>query len=336
MQVNKCNYFICPYCECSLELKCEDTVGDIATGKFICNKCNRSYDIINGIPRFVDNNNYTSSFGIQWERHSKTQLDKFNGTTISRDRFYKETKLKSSELCGKKILECGSGAGRFTQVILDAGALCFSFDYSTAIEVNQKNNSPNDNLILAQADIYHIPFKKSTFDYIFCLGVIQHTPNPRKALLSMVPYLKDGGKIVIDAYTKSFKALVHPKYALRTLSRKISQEKLYKIIKINAPYLLYISCAVKKIPLIGELLSKFIPIANYKDIFPLSNDMLLEWAILDTFDWLSPTYDYPQTRYSLKKYLLETGLVNIEIDYKNGLVARGTTPLKNKRQSSDI
>lgn len=325
MHISKYLYFICPLCNSDLKLNCNNfgPGEDVVSGTLICKKCAFVYPIVKGIPRFVDSQNYTASFGLQWEKHSKTQVDKFNGTTISRDRFYRETGWNKPKMCGKKVLECGSGAGRFSQVVLDAGAVCFSIDYSSAIEVNQQNNCPNDNLILAQADIYRLPFKKKTFDYIFCFGVLQHTPNVRKAFLSMVPYLKEGGEIAVDAYTKSFTAFIHPKYFLRLITKKMNKEKIYEIIKISAPYLLAISCAIKKIPFLGKYLSKFIPIANYKNELNIPDNLLLDWAILDTFDWLSPAYDHPQTRYSLKRYFLESGLKNINISNKGALVGKG-------------
>jgi len=120
-----------------------------------------------------------------------------NGTTISRDRFYRETGWSPSELFNKKVLECGSGAGRFTQVVLDAGAICFSFDYSNAVDVNLQNNSPNENLILVQADIYDIPFRKKTFDYIVMIYVLEHIAEPKQFLRSMKKLLKPKGKMVI-------------------------------------------------------------------------------------------------------------------------------------------
>lgn len=325
MNISKYQYFVCPVCNSTLELDCKSYGFNetVISGGLKCAECNVIYPIIKGIPRFVNSQNYATSFGVQWKLHSKTQIDKFNGTTISKDRFYRETGWNQSNLHGKKVLECGSGAGRFTQVVLDAGAICFSFDYSNAIEVNQNNNSPNDNLILAQADIYHMPFRKNTFDYIFCLGVLQHTPDVRKAFLSMVPYLKDGGEIVVDAYTKSFKALIHPKYLLRLVTTKMDKGELYKIIKISAPFLLSVSSAIKKIPFLGKYLSELIPIANYKHKLDIPDSLLLDLAILDTFDWLSPAYDQPQTKYSLKRYFFEAGLVDININDTNGLVGKG-------------
>ena len=98
----------------------------------------------------------------------------------------------------KFILEAGSGAGRFTEILLKYGGIVHSFDYSMAVEANAKNNSGNDKLTLIQADIRNIPFEKETYDYVICLGVLQHTPDPNESIRSLWDMLKPGGKLVID------------------------------------------------------------------------------------------------------------------------------------------
>ena len=37
--------------------------------------CKRAYPYVNGIARFVDAQHYAASFGFQWHRYQKTQLD---------------------------------------------------------------------------------------------------------------------------------------------------------------------------------------------------------------------------------------------------------------------
>src|SRR5207245_676918 len=44
------------------------------------------------IPRFTDSNNYTSNFGLQWIKHTKTQLDSYNKATYSFDRLFQSTR----------------------------------------------------------------------------------------------------------------------------------------------------------------------------------------------------------------------------------------------------
>ena len=45
------------------------------------------FPIVRGVPRFVDDNNYTGSFGLQWNRFAKVQLDSVTHTDRSRRRF---------------------------------------------------------------------------------------------------------------------------------------------------------------------------------------------------------------------------------------------------------
>ena len=82
-------------------------------------------------------------------------------------------------------MEAGSGAGRFTEVLLQTGAEVFSFDYSNAVEANLSNNGEKLNLHLFQGDILNIPFPEEYFDKVICLGVLQHTPDPEKAFISL-------------------------------------------------------------------------------------------------------------------------------------------------------
>ena len=50
------------------------------------NFSNKEYKIKDGIPRFVESENFTSSFGLQWNQFQKTQLDSYTNTTMSEDR----------------------------------------------------------------------------------------------------------------------------------------------------------------------------------------------------------------------------------------------------------
>ena len=101
----------------------------------ICTGCGSVYPIVNGIPRFVTGGNYADSFGMQWNLHRRTQLDSFTGVPTSRNRLFMATAWPE-RLTGEVILEAGSGAGRFTEVLITTGAQVYSFDYSAAVEAN--------------------------------------------------------------------------------------------------------------------------------------------------------------------------------------------------------
>src|SRR5262245_14526583 len=146
--------------------------------------------------------NYTAAFGAQWKRYRRTQLDSYTGFPISRTRALRCIGGENlSWMYGKRVLECGCGAGRFTEILLSLGSTVVSIDLSDAVEANRDNFPPNELHQIAQADIEHLPFRPETFDVVFCLGVIQHTPNPEYTIACLFEQLKPGGLLVIDHYT---------------------------------------------------------------------------------------------------------------------------------------
>ena len=102
--------------------------GDIKEGALTCLATCPTVPIRGSVPRFVPDSGYSQNFGEQWNHFRRTQIDKFNGTDLSKERFYSGTGWSPAELKGAKILEAGCGAGRFTQVMLDAGAQVYSVD----------------------------------------------------------------------------------------------------------------------------------------------------------------------------------------------------------------
>ena len=295
------SFLVSPVDRSPLSFQSDDTLID---------QSGRLFSVVNGIPRFVEEKNYASSFGLQWNLFCRTQIDKYNGTTITRDRFLASTHWDLGALRGQRVLEVGSGAGRFTQIVLDAGADVFSVDYSNAVEANLKNNGPHPHLHLCQADIYALPFKEEYFDKVFCLGVLQHTPDVKKAFLSMIPFLKRGGEIAIDVYRKNrFTFLFSSYYWYRPITKRMNKEVLLKTIRALVPWLLPVSSALLCLPRGGRLLSRLIPVANYSQTFPeFSREQLLEWSVMDTFDNLAPAYDQPQTLESVRSWFEEAGL----------------------------
>ena len=60
----------------------------------------------------------------------------------------------------------------------------------------------------------------------------------------------------------------------------------------------------------------------------VNDDMLKEWAYLDTFDWFSPAFDKPQTLSRFRKWHQNAKLNNVDVHYGyNGIEARATKPL---------
>ena len=259
-------------------------------------KSNECFPIVNGIPRFANQSNYSSSFGFQWNKFQRTQLDSFSGSSISFERFYASTAWKQDVLSRSSVLEVGSGAGRFTEVFLQStSGYLHSIDYSNAVEANLYNNAQYSNrLSLSQSSIYDLPFADNSFDFVFCLGVLQHTPSFQRSVSCLVAKAKVGGQIVVDFYpVKSWLTKLHSKYILRPVIRLLPHRLLLRIIRFNIIWMLPLFDALVFLNL--GFLSRFLPITDIR-CFPdgLSPKLRREWAVMDTFDAFSPQFDNPQ------------------------------------------
>lgn len=297
----------------------------IKTGELKCFNCSKSFPIINFIPRFVSlTNNYTGSFGYEWNKHYRTQYDWYTGIPISEERFFKETRWQRN-LKGEILLEAGSGSGRFTEHAASTGAMVISFDYSNAVESNYANNGHLENVLIVQADIFQMPFKRDYFDKVCFIGVIQHTPDPEKAFLCLLEMLKSKCNIVIDVYKKFpwWRQIFGSKYWVRPLTKRIPPPILYKFCKLWVN--LWWGITGLSIKITGRrFLSWFLLIADYRGVYLLSDEIQKEWSILDSFDMLSPAYDFPQTLTSVRSWFDKAKLVNIEVNYGyNGIEGRG-------------
>ncbi len=272
-----------------------------------------SFPIINGVPRFVPEDNYTNSFGFQWNKFQKTQIDReAKNSSFSKERFFTVTEWDKEDLSGKNVLEVGSGAGRFTQIVLDhTQANLYSIDYSDAVSANYRNNAHHgDRLHLFQASIYEMPFPDNSFDKVFCFGVLQHTPDFKKSVKSLVDKAKPGGEIAVDFYPiKGWYTKINAKYMLRPWTKKMSHEKLLNKIDRNADRLIKTYKVIDKMGLamIGH---RFLPMCDINRTLPanLSKEELREWVVLDTFDMFSPAYDNPQKISTVKKWMEECGV----------------------------
>jgi len=273
--------------------------------------------VVNGIPRFADVDNYSESFGFQWNRFAATQLHPH-----SSERLWRETGWTPAELDGLDILEVGSGAGRFSRVILEqTNANLYSVDYSTAVDANLRNNGAiaPDRFHLYQASIYDMPFADGSFDKVMCLGVLQHTPDFEASVRALVAKAKPGGEIVVDFYPiRGWWTKIHAKYLLRPFAKRLHHDRLLKLIERNAGWMIATHQGLTKVGL--HALTRFLPLVDITGALPstLSREQLREWAILDTFDMFSPEHDHPQRTAAVVAMLeragakithVETGLV---------------------------
>ena len=286
----------------------------------------REVPVRGGVIRLREDSGYNESFSLQWNRFKTNQLDAVNGTTLSHKRF-SETGWAVEGLRGRKVLEAGCGAGRFTRILAGSGARLVSFDYSAAVDACAENNGHFDNLTLMQCDIFAMPFRPGSFDNVFCHGVLQHTPDPKGAFMALASLVAPGGRISVDVYRKD--GLIRPwksKYIWRPLTTRMKPETLLRFLQWFIPKWLPLDTAIKRIPRLGTYLGSIVPCWNYYQT-DLPAEQKVAWAIMDTFDALAPTYDIPMRLEDVEQWFVELGWTDFEArPGGNGVVGNGRRP----------
>ena len=303
-----------------------------------------------GIPSFVEDEPYVSAFGIQWLKHAKTQLDSHTGLSITRDRLLRMFGPLYSGLNQKIVLEAGCGAGRFTEILVETDSLITAVDLSIAVLANDENNGQKDNLRIARASITDLPFDEEQFDIVFCPGVVQHTPNPKKSVTELYKQVKPGGWLVFDQYRYNLSSLLKVTWVARLILKRLSPEHGLKatdwLVKIWLP-------THRKVAgnrLLEILLFRISPITSHYAGYPnMSESDQIEWARLNTHDNLTDFHKHFTTIRSLKRNVGKLGAINqffcvmpytIEVRCQKPLVDKsrsiGTAPVTIKLRGSDV
>jgi SAM-dependent methyltransferase len=156
--------------------------------------------IVRGVPRLLpkelrrDNWVTAQRFGQEWKQFSML-TDKYEEQFLSwiepvtRDHFP-----------GKTVLDAGCGKGRH---ILHAkrfgAATVVGVDLSDAVDVAFENVGRMDGVHIIQADLFAMPLVPA-FDYAYSIGVLHHTPDPKRAFQCMVDRVKPGGTVSAWVY----------------------------------------------------------------------------------------------------------------------------------------
>lgn len=291
------------------------------------------FKIERGIPRFFSRDSYVSAFGLQWQRYQKTQLDSYTGEPISRHRLERCLGKPLEMLKGKVVLEVGSGAGRFTELLIDKCEFLVSMDLSDAVDANLKNCCDKSPYLLIQADINASPLPHRFFDVVICLGVIQHTPSPEQTIASLAEHVKPGGILVIDHNTlknrlNAIGRCLTLAYPLRAILKRLNPE-----LGLKATILLTAICDpirkhTCKVPWLERIACRIFPSACYYAQYPqLDPDIIYEWHELDTHDLLTAYYRHYRSLEEIRSCLKRSGFDHIWCSKGgNGVEARATYP----------
>jgi SAM-dependent methyltransferase len=223
--------------------------------------------------------------------------------------------VELKDLKGKTVLEVGCGAGRFTEIMISSGATVWSLDLSNAVDANALNCPVTPSHVILQADASDIPLRHNFFDFVICVGVLQHTEYPGRVVDELIRVTKPGGFICIDHYRLTFSFVTRLLPIYRFLLKLLPIKDTLKTAKVLVALLLPIHKFLGGTVFGYALLSRVSPIVSYYHRFPeLSEGSQNEWATLDTHDSLFDRFKKLHTTRSLRQFLERRGADIIKLE----------------------
>jgi SAM-dependent methyltransferase len=289
----------CPACAGDLTVDARRADGDeIHEGTLACGRCGRTAPVAGGIPRFVAAESYAASFGFEWSRWSRVQLDRFNRGSESARAFTANTGLAGDDVKGRLVLDAGVGAGRYADVVSDWGGEVVGVDLSRAVDVAHANLGDRPNVHLVQADLFALPFRAGTFDVAYSIGVLHHTPDPARAFRCVSATVRKGGVLAVYVYP-AYGAARHFSDALRRVTTRLPARLMLALSRAAVP--LY---PVYRLPVIGRVLQTVLPISLHPDP---------RWRWLDTFDWYTPAFQFKYRYPEVYAWFAEAGYDGVQM-----------------------
>jgi SAM-dependent methyltransferase len=197
--------------------------------------------------------------------------------------------------------------GRYLRVAAEAGATVVGMDLSKSVIAARDLTREFDDVAVLRGDLLRVPFRSAIFDHIYSLGVLDHTPDPRRAFLQLAGLLKPGGRIVIWVYPKERPALERIMNAHRAVSTRLPVPVLLAMSRMMAP----VGGFKRRLILSKNRLVAKAGVALNLMTIGVSMHPDPEVRVCDTLDWYAPKYLSRHTPDEVMGWFREAGLVNI-------------------------
>src|SRR3954453_1680912 len=91
--------------------------------------------------------------------------------------------------------------GRYLRIAAEMGpGAAVGIGLSLAVEAARELTADRASVAIVRGDLLRPPFAPGSFDHIYSIGVLDHTPDPRAALIRLAALLKPGGRIAVWVY----------------------------------------------------------------------------------------------------------------------------------------
>lgn len=274
-------------------LACPGCLGELTRkGALVlfCPGCARAFPLAGGIPRFAGvDGDYADSFGFQWNVYEV--MDEAEDLAV----FEEKTSFSPADLAGMTVLDAGVGSGRYGRLAARHAETFVGIDLSLAVERANKALHGLGNSLILQGDLMEPPLRPESFDLVYSIGVLHHTPDTKRAFHSLARLVAPGGHLAIWVYRRNSPLQEALNSLVRAYTTKLGHRRLMSLL---APL-----ARLGGLPVLKHL-SKLINFSTHPK---------LAIRYCDTFDWYSPAYQHHHTEAEVAAWFSGAGFEDIRL-----------------------
>ena len=243
-----------------------------------------------------------ATYTLQWNRYRIVRPEEDRAT------FRNRTRLDREDLDGALVLDAGCGMGRYVRVAAESNARVVGFDLSDSVRAARELVGDLPHVSLVRGDLLRLPFADASFDQIYSIGVLDHTPDPRMAFLGLSRLLAPGGRIAIWVYHRERPRLEAIIQAHRAVSTRLPLGVLVALSRLAAP----IGGWKRRLMASQNRLIARAGVALNVLTIGVSMHPDPEVRVCDTLDWYAPQFMSRHTVDEVIGWFREAGLDAIE------------------------
>lgn len=247
------------------------------------------------------------AFGEQWTRFTENR-----GHYASQELWRDVTGplVPDRAFDGTRVIDIGSGTGRFAEILLQLGAKeIIAVEPSAGFQTLQQNLARwGDRVKLHNVRGDQIPAYVRDADWVISIGVLHHIPEPDPVVRAAFNALRPGGRILVWLYGQEGNA-----------AYLFWAEPLRRLTTICPPALVRWLSWTMTPPL-----SFYAVLCNFLPFLPLSRYMTetiskLDWKtrMLVIYDQLAPGYSKFYRAEEARSLISKAGFVNVQLHHRN-------------------